>query len=575
MEDLNMFAFILKRARHNFDVSFNLLWKPSIQEIQTAFQRINESYVKFGQFDGVLDGLRRTPHEYGRDIFASQMSLNVALHGQLITLLNYPRPSEKHVYFAVDTGQIFGLIFDNIYFQLDVDWVDLRTKLKSFAEYLWQTEANLLDIDAKLPELTDILDPLFSKGLRGIDIFDPKARTLQCRLGVKDRAVIGVEELFLPCCLLSCDTTLYPALRRVVLRTDDTDYITILTAIMLHNPGLLLLDIPTQAHELFDMIAKFGLIWLLFPRPFAITFYERDAERNGRLLAKVELRAPSKQDGYLVGFNQLAWMHSHVAQELDDWGAKVLDDATKHFSAILVSLRLNVSSLNEIGQARLQGTMRRSDLEQLFIECKPFDPLYSSRIGHVLGAIRWSFLMSLHLSGSNIDDWLQVWITLGNPFEPPPADQVVGKEKLERMQTTLSQTMKLKSLLPKHTRKQSVQPSNVLFFGCRLPCLIVLGTGIQQLLSHTSVVFIHRLVYSSPLVELSLVNVQFQNKADWDLVVDAIDFSLLVVLNLYRSNFHDTNVLFEKMGEQRSPLEDLELQCTPADEELRRQFRNY
>lgn len=76
-------------------------------------------------------------------------------------------------------------------------------------------------------------------------------------------------------------------------------------------------------------------------------------------------------------------------------------------------------------------------------------------------------------------------------------------------------------------------------------------------------------------MELSLVNIQLQYKEDWDLVNGAIEFSLLVVLNLFKSNLHDARVHFEKMEEERSPLEDLELGSMLADEELKKQFRNH
>lgn len=36
--------------------------------------------------------------------------------------------------------------------------------------------------------------------------------------------------------------------------------------------------------------------------------------------------------------------------------------------------------------------------------------------------------MFLELSGSNLDDWLQVWAAHGNPFEPPPIEQAVSND---------------------------------------------------------------------------------------------------------------------------------------------------
>ncbi|KAG0343427.1 hypothetical protein BG005_002425 [Podila minutissima] len=77
-----------------------------------------------------------------------------------------------------------------------------------------------------------------------------------------------------------------------------------------------------------------------------------------------------------------------------------------------------------------------------------------------------------------------------------------------------------------------------------------------------------------PLVDLSLENIQLQDNQDWDLVIDAIGFSQLVVLGMFKSNFQDVRMLLEKLGEQRTPLEELDLRHTPADEELRKKFRH-
>ncbi|KAF8975180.1 hypothetical protein BGZ52_009167, partial [Haplosporangium bisporale] len=74
-------------------------------------------------------------------------------------------------------------------------------------------------------------------------------------------------------------------------------------------------------------------------------------------------------------------------------------------------------------------------------------------------------------------------------------------------------------------------------------------------------------------MDLSLENLELQEKQDWHLLVNAIDFSLLVTFSLFGSNFEEAMVLLEKLDERRTPLEKLDLRSTPADEELRRQFR--
>ncbi|KAG0340654.1 hypothetical protein BG000_011432 [Podila horticola] len=66
--------------------------------------------------------------------------------------------------------------------------------------------------------------------------------------------------------------------------------------------------------------------------------------------------------------------------------------------------------------------------------------------------------------------------------------------------------------------------------------LHVVCTVVQEL-SHSSVLFLQRLIFSSPLVELHLRSVQLQDKRDWILVIDIVDLSLLQVLDLGEHGF--------------------------------------
>jgi len=66
-----------------------------------------------------------------------------------------------------------------------------------------------------------------------------------------------------------------------------------------------------------------------------------------------------------------------------------------------------------------------------------------------------------------------------------------------------------------------------------LMCLAIRGTGSEpQTLSHSSTLFVHHLVYASPLVELHLDNVQLQYKCDWVCIVEGLDPSVLEMLSL-------------------------------------------
>ncbi|KAF9377378.1 hypothetical protein CPC16_011855 [Podila verticillata] len=192
------------------------------------------------------------------------------------------------------------------------------------------------------------------------------------------------------------------------------------------------------------------------------------------------------------------WTYSHVATAVDGLGTMILESATRYSPTALASLRMDVSRLKDRGLARMKRVLKQSNLEQLFVECEAFDLSRSSLVGQVLGAVRWSNIVSLEISGSCINDFLQVWMLYGNPFEP-------------------------------------FDPSSV------------------------------ESAFSGNELEL--------DNQDWDLVIDAIDFSELTVLGMFKSNFQDVQMLLEKLGEQRTPLEKLDLRYTPADEELRKKFR--
>ncbi|KAF9200643.1 hypothetical protein BGZ59_003169 [Podila verticillata] len=186
-----------------------------------------------------------------------------------------------------------------------------------------------------------------------------------------------------------------------------------------------------------------------------------------------------------------------------------------------MSLALNTSRLSEKGLTCIQEVLEQSDLEFLSIECDTFDPSFTSHLGHVLKALNWSVLKSLTLSGSSLDTWIDLWAKYGEITKL----RIVGSDRQEKP------------------------------------------------LSSSSVLWLHNVIYLFSPMEVHLKNIQLQDNRDWDLVIDAIDFSQLVVLDMFKSNFQHIGMLLEKLGEQKTLLEELDLRFTPADEELRQQFR--
>lgn len=93
-------------------------------------------------------------------------------------------------------------------------------------------------------------------------------------------------------------------------------------------------------------------------------------------------------------------MYSHVATAVDDLGAMFLESVARNSPTALTSLRVDLSQLNDKGLTGVKKVLKQSNLEQLFVECEPFDSSWSSLVGQALGAVRWSNIVSLGITGA-------------------------------------------------------------------------------------------------------------------------------------------------------------------------------
>lgn len=136
------------------------------------------------------------------------------------------------------------------------------------------------------------------------------------------------------------------------------------------------------------------------------------------------------------------------------------------------SFTLDVAPMSEDDLLRIRDVFMRSTVDLLRLLCIPFDPRLSDSIARVLRCIPWTSLKSLVLTGSNIDAWM---LLLTNNVTP------------------------------------------------RLNHLSIIGDGPElQQLSPSSVLSTCRMVGAGFLNGLHFVNVQLQDKRDWDLVTDSL-----------------------------------------------------
>ncbi|KAG0072821.1 hypothetical protein BGZ92_003994 [Podila epicladia] len=172
--------------------------------------------------------------------------------------------------------------------------------------------------------------------------------------------------------------------------------------------------------------------------------------------------------------NQIGELHA----SLSDYSAMVLECAIRQHPAALKSFTLDVTCLSQPGVASIQNTLRCSKLEHLRVVCSSFAPDIADSIPHLLNSVNWSTLKSLELSGDDIDTWIQLWMTPNNRISAPDVGSVLQS-------------------LTIHGRSMHV-------------------------LAHATVLFIHQLVFVSPL-ELHLENIRLQDENDWRLIIDAVN----------------------------------------------------
>ncbi|KAG0321557.1 hypothetical protein BG000_003167, partial [Podila horticola] len=124
------------------------------------------------------------------------------------------------------------------------------------------------------------------------------------------------------------------------------------------------------------------------------------------------------------------------------------------------------------------GVLHFSKFEHLHFVCTPFDPDLRNAVAQMLHSILWSTLRTLSITDGDVDNWIQ---HLPSAVDAP-----------------------------------------------RLLFVSIQGTDSDaSQLSHASVLNIQQLIQANPQVELKLENLQPQDKSDWVLIVERVNFSLL------------------------------------------------
>lgn len=131
--------------------------------------------------------------------------------------------------------------------------------------------------------------------------------------------------------------------------------------------------------------------------------------------------------------------------------------------------------------------MLRSSLERLNLVCNHVPIHRRDNVCGIVAAAQTSPLNSMVFYGDAINEWLELWKESESFLGPDTPPFVPFIRRLE---------------------------------------LIGLGATLQRH-PHRNVIFLHRAIYSSPLIKLHVESVQMEDQCDWALLAKVIDCSLI------------------------------------------------
>lgn len=497
----------LKGAKHVFDISIKLNWKPTRSSVEKLYRGIVElDYVAL-QIDGLTPDVHPGKPISQLDHLFLERSFDRI---RFSTLLNYPRPQEQTTNIAncsLQTKMILALSSH--------DWVGLRNGLEQFREAIlsYRISRRLQKANMYEKPSRKLLSTMATLGFT--DVTEVTIYTAETRTESPWNATFDLLEGVMVAAYssnLEGPWTSYVSgsLLRLTQDIKDADLDQKLYRVVQNNARLQELNISTWGREVLGQIDPVVRLWNNSSRPFILRLFDRTLDERGRVVVQVvfgksasiscknsqikkqgaeQLTLCTQGHAQGVAMNReclqsVQWEYDHIFFHFSDFYASFLDMATEHHASVLISLTLDVSALSELGIVCIQRILARSNLEYFCILCTSFEPKVSHHISQSLMSVPWRTLRQLVLTGENIDGWLQQWPSVFSP---------------------------------------------------RLLSLQIQGsTPSLTKLSHASVLAIHRMIFESPLEELHVGNVAFQDEADRSLIGEIMDDTTTRIKRLTR-----------------------------------------
>ncbi|KAG0340205.1 hypothetical protein BG004_006521, partial [Podila humilis] len=476
-------------------VSFNW-YSPSRQFLKHFVRSVAQTRAVVLDVAGLTgDTYLQSNALYQDDLFATLVQDSTL---QLITLLDYPCPQEKVVYTA--HGSIQSALLPS---RKEYNWVDLGNDIRIFKDMLEKAQTSD-EIQSTVIAFSSTLARKHAQQEATKVTFQSKGWS-----GTFDL----VRRAFVECTILE---TGYPEAINTSesiekLTADLTDEALERNIHYLVPTNLQLQEVAIFSNDRDRLLHAFHIAWFWrhYVRQLNVVLLDRMQEGSqGRVLARLSVCGrhinsitkicdidPEEDKDNILGVEQdpreentsvdiefEEWNCDHVYSLKSDYSCWMLELATQKHPTRLTAFTLNVSQLSCGGLDQLEVVLGRSQVEHLHIICNSFESQQADSIAQILLSVPWSTLISLSLSGWKINEWAENWAVITEEYDEDP--------KLSRLH--------------------------------------LCGTGSTPLqLSHATVLFLHRLLYSSPLLEFKMENLELEVLSDWVLIVDIMNPELL------------------------------------------------
>ncbi|KAF9375014.1 hypothetical protein CPB97_011750 [Podila verticillata] len=484
------FCILIKNTNQRMGISIKINWNASRRDLDGLLRDIFDTKVQNVKLDGVTHSMHPQGHaKYGSDLITNCIS---GLKGLgYVTLLNYPRPQEQYMYIQENFRSVYKLhLKQQQQVKTKHPTMELLKALSSFEDAImagWGID--LLEV------ISERLQRFLAEaGYHPISAIGSYRRNWHGEFNITEGTLqeLQLHELWTRRPFVALEA-LY-SLRTLRLDVNDlTIHCEEIAQMLQASLQLQELNISLQENRTLESIEKTVEMWQGRSSPVQLTLLEYDKNDQGHVITQVIVSShvfshPENSNIDFQGSNAhiarshkrrrvtvskidfLHWNSDHISAPLNDVTATLLETATERHPSVLTSFTLDISLLTRKGLFHIQSILRRSMLTQIHICCTAFDDAsLSDFIRQVLLSIRWDTLQSLILSGATVDKWIRVLATA--------------------------------------TETSLLDP--------QLQYLRIQGTGKQPIvLSHMSVLYVHRLLYLSPSMELVVENVCLQDERD-------------------------------------------------------------